>query len=120
MIILANTISLTVISKSERTVSSRQLQIIGLSLKNLLHEKEVEAGIYGLIVFVQGVIRNALLFVLVLKASYATHTQMYDSWWSIVKWPAVTGIMVFIFILIVDGTYIYKISLSSSRQTEAD
>ncbi|WP_137639711.1 hypothetical protein [Lactiplantibacillus dongliensis] len=115
LIILANTISLTIISRPERTASSRQLQIIGLSLKDLLHEKGVEAGIYGLIVFIQGVIGNALLFIPILKASDYTQTQMYDSWWSIVEWPAATGIMVFLFILIVDGSYIYKISVSNSQ-----
>ncbi len=109
LIILANTISLTIISSSERTTSIRQLQLIGFSLKDLMTEKRIEAEIYGLIVFIQATIGNALLFVPILKAADKTHTYMFDSWWSIFEWPAVTGTLVFLFILIVDDSYSYKI-----------
>ena len=110
LIILANTISLTIISSSERTANIRQLQIIGFSLKNLLTEKLLEAGTYGLIILIQGTLGNALLFIPILKASSVTQTHMYDNWWSITEWPAITAALAFIFILMVDATYSYKIS----------
>jgi len=116
LIILANTISLTIISSSQRSSSTHRLQIIGFSLTDLLSEKCAEASIYGIIVFIQGVIGNALLYVPILQASYYTHTQMHDGWLSITWLPAVAGLIVFLFILIVDGTYVCRISLSAQAE----
>lgn len=116
LIILANTISLMIISSAERSATSRQLQMIGFSLKDLLNEKGIEAGIYGAVVFIQGVIGNALLFIPILRTSDYTHTQMVDSWWSIMVWPALTAVVVAMFILIVDGSYIYRINFLNFRQ----
>lgn len=116
LIILANIISLTIISSSARSASTRQLQIIGFSLSDLLNEKCAEATIYGILVFIQGTIGNALLYMPILQSSYHTHTQMKDGWPSITWLPAIAGIIVFLFILIVDGTYVCRISLSNHEK----
>ncbi|WP_125565225.1 FtsX-like permease family protein [Companilactobacillus insicii] len=108
LIILANTISLTIISSSERSSNISQLSIIGFSVKDLLFEKIGEASIYGSIIFIQGTIGNALLYVPIMQASYYTHTQMKDGWLSITWIPATVGILAFLFIFLVDGIYVYK------------
>lgn len=113
LVILANVISLTIISSSERSSSTRQLNIIGFSLQNLVSEKGVEASIYGFIVFIQGTIGNILLYMPILQSSYNTHTQMRDSWLSVTWIPAVAGLLVFLFMFLVDGFYILKINLSN-------
>lgn len=116
LIILANTISLTIISSSERSASSNLLQTIGFSFGDLLREKSVEASLYGGTVFVLGTIGNILIFGPISRASMYTHACMYDTWLSVAIWPAITGIIVFIFVLVVDGIYISKINAMKSEQ----
>ncbi|QAV52520.1 hypothetical protein D1B17_12750 [Companilactobacillus zhachilii] len=108
MIILANVISLTMISSAERSSNTNLLNILGFTVKDLLFEKGIEASIYSVIVFIQGTIGNAILYIPILQASYYTHTQMKDGWFSITWIPMSAGIIVFVFIWFVDGFYIFK------------
>lgn len=108
LIILANVISLTMISSAERSSNANLLNILGFTVKDLLFEKGIEASIYSVIVFIQGTIGNAILYIPILQASYYTHTQMKDGWFSITWIPMSAGIIVFVFIWFVDGFYIFK------------
>ncbi|WP_137432114.1 hypothetical protein [Companilactobacillus zhachilii] len=108
LIILANVISLTMISSAERSSNTNLLNILGFTVKDLLFEKGIEASIYSVIVFIQGTIGNAILYIPILQASYYTHTQMKDGWFSITWIPMSAGIIVFVFIWFVDGFYIFK------------
>jgi len=110
IIVLANIISIAIISSSQRNESIYQLQILGFSFTDLLSEKCLEALLYAGIIFFVGIVNNTFLFEAILRAAQNTGVTVKDNWFSIIYWPGVISIIAFLFILIIDIAHIYHIS----------
>lgn len=111
LIIIANIISITIITSEQRNASLQQLQILGFTFKNLIAEKCVEALFYGGVISITGILNNAFLFGAILKAARNTNITVNDSWLSISYWPLLAGIVAFIFVITIDLSHIYRISI---------
>ncbi len=110
IIVLANIISIAIISSSQRNESIYQLQILGFSFTDLLSEKCLEALLYAGVIFFVGIVNNTFLFEAILRAAQNTGVTVKDNWFSIIYWPGVISIIAFLFIVIIDIAHIYRIS----------
>ncbi|WP_181190137.1 FtsX-like permease family protein [Bombilactobacillus bombi] len=110
LVILANAISITVISSAERNSNLHQLQMLGFSLKDLLCEKYWEASLYALLIFAVGVVNNIFLFKAIIRAAQNTGVVVRDNWGSIFILPMLCGFLAFLFVAVIDILHIYHVN----------
>lgn len=114
LIIIANIISITIITSEQRNASLQQLQILGFTFKDLIAEKCIEALFYGGAILIAGIFNNAFLFSAVLKAAKNTGVVIHDSWVSISYWPVLASLTAIIFVVTIDIIHISRISTKNA------
>lgn len=118
LIIFANMISITITSSTQRNASIRQLQLLGFTWLDFVSEKVIEAFLYAGVVFLAGLVNNIFLYGAVLRAAKQTHVVVRDSWLSIAYWPFASCLLAFFFVLVIDLSYTYRISIVGDQQKQ--
>ena len=118
LIIFANMISITITSSTQRNASIRQLQLLGFTWLDFVSEKVIEAFLYAGVVFLAGLVNNIFLYGAVLRAAEQTNVVVNDSWLSIAYWPFASCLLAFFFVLVIDLSYTYRISIVGDQQKQ--
>lgn len=102
-IILANVLTITIMTSTQKRDGLTQLSILGFTPKDLLGEKFQEAIIYSGTFLICGVLANLLLYLLIKHIVVMTHKTMTLSWLANFMWPVWLWVIIMIFIASVDG-----------------
>ncbi|MFT8402218.1 MAG: hypothetical protein ABF679_13230, partial [Lentilactobacillus diolivorans] len=103
LIILANVLTITIMTSTQKRDGLTQLSILGFTPKDLLGEKFQEAIIYSGTFLICGVLANLPLYLLIKHIVVMTHKTMTLSWLANFMWPVWLWVIIMIFIASVDG-----------------
>ncbi|WP_056949340.1 FtsX-like permease family protein [Lentilactobacillus kisonensis] len=101
LIILANVLTITIMTNARKRADLTQLSVLGFTPQNLINEKWQEAFIYATTFLICAVISNIPLYLVVTHLVIATHNAVTLPWTAIFIWPVWLWPVIMIFIAVV-------------------
>lgn len=98
IIILANVLTITILTSNKKEVDLNQLSLLGFTPQNLVNERFQESFIYSITLLICGVISNLPLFLLITHIAAVTHNPITLSWTSIFSWPILLFLIILVFV----------------------
>ncbi|GHP13215.1 membrane protein [Lentilactobacillus fungorum] len=108
LIILANVLTITIMTSASKRATLTQLAVLGFAPRNLIDEKIQEAFIYSTTFLISAVIMNIPFHLIVTHLVIATHNAVTLPWTAIFIWPVWLWLMMVIFIIAVNAWQVWR------------